>query len=188
MKNLKENKLRKKLDKNKLSDKQKSILKRMAIIFALAVIIIVSIVSINKARILRVEIRGLNRLNAIDIMKESNLSKYNNVSLFNIPKKDIKDNIENNPRIKVESIKVSFPDLLIINVSERENLFLLESSTGIYEITDDGYIIKNEYIYNYDVPYVTGLTINPTNKAAIGLKVIPPITTPINADTATKPA
>lgn len=164
MKNLKENKLRKKLDKNKLSDKQKSILKRMAIILVLAAIVIVSIVSINRARILRVEIRGLNKLNAIDIMRESNLSEYNNISLFNIPKKEIKDNIENNLRIKVENIKVLFPDLLIINVLERENLFLLESRTGIYEITDDGYIIKNDYIYNYDVPYVTGLTINPTNK------------------------
>ena len=54
--------------------------------------------------------------------------------------------------------------MLIINVSERDNLFLLESNTGIYEITDEGYIIKNESIYNYDVPYVTGLNINPTNK------------------------
>lgn len=164
MKNLKENKLRKKLDKNKLSDKQKNIIKRMVIIFTLAVIVVVFIVSINKARILRVEISGLNKLNAVDIMRESDLSKYNNISLFNIPKKEIKNSIENNPRIKVENIKVSFPDLLIINVSERDNLFLLESNTGIYEITDDRYIIKNEYIYNYDVPYVTGLSINPTNK------------------------
>ena len=149
MKNLKENKLRKKLDKNKLSDKQKNIIKRIFIISVLAVIAAFSFVLINKARILRVEIRGLNKLNAVDIMREANLSKYNNISLFNIPKKEIKDNIENNLRIKVENIKVLFPDLLIINVSERENLFLLESRTGIYEITDDGYIIKNDYIYNY---------------------------------------
>ena len=164
LKNFKKNKLRKKLDKNKFSDKQQSIAKKIIIIAILAIIVIVSIISVNNARILRVEIVGLNKLNAIDIMEEANLSKYNNVSLLNIPKKEIKEDIENNPRIKVENIKVSFPDLLIINVKESDNLFLLESNTGIYEITDEGNIIKNESIYNYDVPYVTGLTINPANK------------------------
>ena len=74
MKNLKENKLRKKLNKNKLSDRQKNIIKRTAVIFILIIIIAASIFVINKARILRVEIRGLNKLNAIDIMEESNLS------------------------------------------------------------------------------------------------------------------
>ena len=68
MKNLKENKLRKKLNKNKLSDRQKNIIKRTAVIFILIIIIAASIFVINKARILRVEIRGLNKLNAIDIM------------------------------------------------------------------------------------------------------------------------
>ncbi len=123
-----------------------------------------SAVFINKARVLRVEIRGLRSLDAVDIMRESELSKYNNVSFFNIPKKEIKSNIERNLRLQVESIKTSFPDLLIINVKERETLFLLESDTGIYEITDDAYIIKNEAIYNYDVPYITGLSINSSNK------------------------
>ena len=101
MKNLKENKLRKKLNKNKLSDRQKNIIKRTAVIFILIIIIAASITVINKARILRVEIRGLNKLNAIDIMEESNLSKYNNTSLFNIPKKEITKDIEDNPRVKV---------------------------------------------------------------------------------------
>lgn len=160
MKKFQENKLRRKLKKNKLTDKQKSFIKRIVLIAVLIVIILVSALIVNKARILRVEIRGLERLNAIDIMEEANLSKYNNVSLFNIPKKDIQSDIEQNIRIKVENIKASFPDLLIVNVKERETLFLLESNRGIYQITDDGYVIRNEAIYNYDVPYITGLTID----------------------------
>ncbi|WP_157154285.1 cell division protein FtsQ/DivIB [Brachyspira murdochii] len=159
MKDIKESRLRKKLKKNKLTDKQKAIIKRLIAIFILIIIILVSVLIVNKARILRVEIRGLKRLNAMDIMEEAELSKYNNTSLFNIPKKDITSDIEKNVRIKVENIKASFPDLLIINVDERDTLFLLESSRGIYEITDDGYIIKNGNIYNYDVPYITGLSI-----------------------------
>ena len=159
MKDIKESRLRKKLKKNKLTDKQKAIIKRLIAIFILIIIILVLVLIVNKARILRVEIRGLKRLNAMDIMEEAGLSKYNNTSLFNIPKKDITSDIEKNVRIKVENIKASFPDLLIINVDERDTLFLLESNRGIYEITDDGYIIKNGNIYNYDVPYITGLSI-----------------------------
>ena len=159
MKDIKESRLRKKLKKNKLTDKQKAIIKRLIAIFVLIIIILVLVLIVNKARILRVEIRGLKRLNAMNIMEEAELSKYNNTSLFNIPKKDITSDIEKNVRIKVENIKASFPDLLIINVDERDTLFLLESNRGIYEITDDGYIIKNGNIYNYDVPYITGLSI-----------------------------
>lgn len=159
MKDTKESRLRKKLKKNKLTDKQKAIIKRLIAIFILIIIILGLVLIVNKARILRVEIRGLNRLNAMNIMEEAELSKYNNTSLFNIPKKDITSDIEKNVRIKVENIKASFPDLLIINVDERDTLFLLESNRGIYEITDDGYIIKNGNIYNYDVPYITGLSI-----------------------------
>lgn len=159
MKDTKESRLKRKLKKNKLTDKQKSLIKRLIAIFVLIIIILVSVLIVNKARILRVEIRGLKRLNAMDIMEEAGLSKYNNTSLFNIPKNDITSDIEKNVRIKVENIKASFPDLLIINVDERDTLFLLESSRGIYEITDDGYIIKNGNIYNYDVPYITGLSI-----------------------------
>ncbi|PCG20350.1 FtsQ-type POTRA domain-containing protein [Brachyspira sp. G79] len=160
MKDIKESRLKRKLKKNKLTDKQKALIKRLIAIFVLIIIILVFVFIINKARILRVEIRGLKRLNAMDIMEEAELSKYNNTSLFNIPKNDITSDIEKNVRLKVENIKSSFPDLLIINVDERDTLFLLESSRGIYEITDDGYIIKNGNIYNYDVPYITGLSIN----------------------------
>ena len=158
-----ESKLRKKLRKNKMSKKQKEILKKMFISLLGLIFICVLIIIINKAKVLRVELRGLNFLNPIDIIEEAELSKYNKKSFFNIPKKEIKREIERNIRLEVENIKLSYPDLLIINLKERETLFLLESDKGIYEITDEGYIIKNDIIYNYDVPYITGLIVNPTN-------------------------
>ena len=158
-----ESKLRKKLRKNKISQKQKEILKKMFLSIFGLIIICISVILIINAKVLRVELRGLNFLNPIDIIEEAGLSKYNKRSFFNIPKKEIKREIEKNIRLEVENIKLSYPDLLIINLKERETLFLLESDTGIYEITDEGYIIKNDIIYNYDVPYITGLIINPTN-------------------------
>lgn len=162
-KSFNESKLRKKLRKNKMSKKQKEIIKKVFLSLLGLIFICSLIIIINKAKVLRVELRGLNRLIPVNIIEEAGLSKYNNRSFFNIPKKEIKEEIEKNIRLEVENIKLSFPDLLIINLKERETLFLLESDTGIYEITDEGYIIKNDIIYNYDVPYITGLTINPAN-------------------------
>ena len=169
MKEFKESKLKARLKKKRklkknLSDKQKNIIKKVILIILIATMMILVIFIFNKAKILRVEINGLKRLNAINIMEEANLALYNNRSLFIIPKKDIISKIEQNTLLKVNNIKISFPDLLIINLEEREALYLLESDKGIYEITDEGYIIKNESIYNYDIPYITGLNINTTNK------------------------
>ena len=122
-----ESKLRKKLRKNQMSKKQKDILKKMFISLLGLILICVLIIVINKAKVLRVELRGLNFLNPIDIIEEAGLSKYNNRSFFNIPKKEIKSEIEKNIRLEVENIKLSFPDLLIINLKEKETLFLLEA-------------------------------------------------------------
>ena len=85
-----ESKLRKKLRKNKMSKKQKEILKKMFISLFGLIIICISVVLISKAKVLRVELRGLNFLNPIDIIEEAELSKYNKKSFFNIPKKEIK--------------------------------------------------------------------------------------------------
>lgn len=155
-------KLRKKLRKNRMSKKQKDILKKMFISLLGLIFICVLIIVINKAKVLRVELIGLNFLNPIDIIEDAGLSKYNNRSFFSIPKKEIKNEIEKNIRLEVENIKLSFPDLLIINLREKETLFLLEADTGIYEVTDEGDILKNDVIYNYDVPYITGLTVSST--------------------------
>ena len=77
-----------------MSKKQKEILKKMFISLLGLIIICISVVLISKAKVLRVELRGLNFLNPIDIIEEAELSKYNKKSFFNIPKKEIKKYIE----------------------------------------------------------------------------------------------
>ena len=117
-----ESKLRKKLQKNKLNQKQKKLIKKTVLYFLLIIFIIGVGFVFNKAKVLRVEIRGLKLIAPITVIENSNLSDYNNKSLFFIPKKEIKQRIEKNIRLQVESIKVSFPDLLIINIKERETI------------------------------------------------------------------
>ncbi len=157
----KKSKLKKKIDD---ANKKRVFLKKTFLYIILISFILFLFYSINRARILRVEIVGLKYLNPIDIISDSSLSDFNNISLFRIPKKEIISRIEENLRLKVNSIKISFPDVLVINVTERDTLYLLESKYGIYEITDEGYMIKESVIRNYNVPYITGLMINPTNK------------------------
>lgn len=82
-----ESKLRKKLQKNKLNQKQKKLIKKIVLYFLLIIFIVGIIFVFNKAKVLRVEIRGLKLIAPITIIEEANLSDYNNKSLFLIPKK-----------------------------------------------------------------------------------------------------
>lgn len=159
----KESKLKKRLRKNELTEKQKKALKVLFLVLAIVVFIIGIVFIFNKAKVLRVEMTGLQTISAIDVIKTSGISKYNNYSLIFLPYKDIKESIEKNPLLKVTGMKPSFPDLLVINVEERGTLFLLEHKGRIYEITDDGYIIFKSAINNYDVPYLTGFNIDTNN-------------------------
>jgi len=68
-----ESKLRKKLKKNKMSKRQKYIIKKTIICLSILIFLCVSVILINKARVLRVEIRGLNNLSPMRVIEEANL-------------------------------------------------------------------------------------------------------------------
>jgi len=122
------------------------------------------VILLRSSVLLRVEVRGLNRLNAVDVINQSGVAIYNNKNLFFIPKDDVRNNIEKNKLIKVIDIKIAIPDLLIIEVEERDTVALLEYEGRIYEVVDDNYIIINNLVVNYNVPYITGLEIEIGNE------------------------
>lgn len=131
------------------------------ILFAVVLILFVSfIILYNSMKLLRVEFNGLVRTHAPAIIKEANLTKYSGKSLITLPTDDIKKDVEKNPLLKVSSIKRVFPDLIIINIEERETLVLLEYNGKIYEVSDDLFIIRENVIVNYDKPYLTGFIID----------------------------
>lgn len=135
----------------------------LVIVFAVIVILVSFTILFRSSVLLRVEVRGLNRLNAIDVINQSGISIYNNKNLFFIPKAEIKNNIEKNKIIKALSVKISLPDLLIIEVEERDTIALLEYEGRIYEVISDMYIIINNLVVNYNVPYITGLEVDSQN-------------------------
>ena len=152
------NKKRKSIKTIKPSKKSK----KWLIIIVISVILLTFIsfiILLKSSALLRVEVRGLNRLNAVDVINQSGVSVYNNKNLFFLPKDGIKSNIEKNKLIKVIDIKIAIPDLLIIEVEERDSIALLEYEGRIYEVVSDNYIILNNLVVNYNVPYITGLKI-----------------------------
>ena len=83
MKDFKDNKLRKKLKKNKLSDKQKSIIKKIIIFLILAIIILGVVVIINKARILNTGIL-LDNIKEANQIDDNNNYIYSNIERYKI--------------------------------------------------------------------------------------------------------
>ncbi len=140
-------------------------LKYLRIFFVFSLLILVSLVILfRSSKFLRVEINGLNRMTTVDVIKSTSIGSFNNKSLFFIPLDEVKKDIERNPLLEVISIKRSIPDMLTINVKEKEAVSLLEYSGNIYEITSDGSIIKQNIIASYDVPYMTGFNIGTNSK------------------------
>ncbi len=161
----KANKKRKYIKSIKSSKKSKKWL--IVIIISVVLLTCISfIILLRSSALLRVEVRGLNRLNAVDIINQSGVSVYNNKNLFFLPKDGIQSNIERNKLIKVLDIKIAIPDLLIIEVEERDTIALLEHEGRIYEVVNENYLIINNLVVNYNVPYITGLKIE-TGKETI---------------------
>ena len=69
-----ESKLRKKLQKNKLNQKQKKLIKKIVLYFLLIIFICGIVFIFNKAKVLRVEIRGLKLIAPITVIEYANFN------------------------------------------------------------------------------------------------------------------
>lgn len=83
-----------------------------------------------------VEINGLKNLTKMDILKKINISYGKNIfdiNLFEIKKRLLKDKW-----IKDVMIKRIIPNKIIINVTEREPVYILHEKRSLYYIDKDG--------------------------------------------------
>ena len=82
-------------------------------------------------------------------------------NIFNLNLKKLKKKLEFHPRIKSSHVNRELPDKIIINITERQPIVLLNSkkeiSHWLYEVDKEGFII-GEYpnICNYNLPVITG--------------------------------
>lgn len=106
----------------------------------------------------RVKINGMIRSNSFDILSKAGLDQERNI--FLISRKNIKNNIEQDPLLIVKSISLDPPDMISITVEERETIAILEYDKYWVEITKEGYIIKKDRIFNYNLPYLKGFYVD----------------------------
>ncbi len=157
-KNNKEKVVKKELRKYEKQIKRRLTYFRVFLIFSI-LIIVSFVVLFRSSKFLRVEINGLNRLSAIDIINNSSIRDFNNKNLFLVPLDKIALEVEKNPMLEVISVERKIPDLILINIKEKDTVALLEYNNNIYEIAYDGTILKQLDAFNYDLPYLTGFNI-----------------------------
>lgn len=145
-----------------LSPKVKKIIKIATVVFVF-ILIFFSFYIVKDFFILKnVEIKGNERVDAYDILALSELTDKEN--LFFISKNKIRDNVEKNILLKVANISFKLPNTVSITVEERKAIALLDRKGRIYEITGEGYILREKDIFSYDLPYLTGFEIDPKLK------------------------
>lgn len=147
----------------------KQLIKRFFVLILILVVVIIisaSFLLVKNTKLNKIEYIGLKRLNALDIEYVANLVKYNKKSIYGVSAKKIREDVERHNLVRVKSIERHFPDTIIINIEEKPIIALLEHGGKIYEVTDDLILIRMVRVFSYDVPYLTGLSID-TNKSII---------------------
>ena len=100
-------------------------------------------------------ITGRNRSKIEDILKSINIRQGDNLLKASIV--EIKQNLESLPWIRdVEVTRSFFPNILKIEIKEKDVLALWQLNERFYPLDMDGYVIEADYIPNGEVLLVVG--------------------------------
>lgn len=100
-------------------------------------------------------ITGRNRSNLEDISKSINMKLGDNLLKANVV--TIKQNLENLPWVRdVEITRSFFPNILKIEIKEKEVLALWQLNEKFYPLDMDGYVIEADYVPSGEVLLVVG--------------------------------
>lgn len=100
-------------------------------------------------------VSGRNRTSIDDILKTVNLNRGDNLLKANVA--EIKQNLENLPWVRDVDIRRSFfPNILNIEIKEKEVLALWQLKEKFYPLDMDGYVIEADYVPKGDVLLVVG--------------------------------
>lgn len=100
-------------------------------------------------------VTGRNRTEIEDILKTIDMKQGDNLLKANVVK--IKQNLENLPWIRdVEITRSFFPNVLKIEIKEKNVLALWQLNERFYPIDMNGYVIEADYIPNDEVLLVVG--------------------------------
>ena len=154
-------------------------MRKTYLFFILAIVIFATyVVKINLSlalenvdwlKIKRVRFYGLKSIQAKELVQRISLNQ--NTSLVFLNKKQIKQTIERDKRLKVESITTDMPDTLEIHLKEDIGAFLFRDGKDLYALNREGDTLSsNEDIYFYDLPVLSSNKKNGRNSENESIK------------------
>ncbi len=100
-------------------------------------------------------VSGRNRTSIDDILKNINMNRGDNLLKANVVK--IKQDLETLPWVRDVEIKRSFfPNVLNVEIKEKEVLAIWQLNEKFYPLDMNGYVIEADYVPNGDVLLVVG--------------------------------
>ncbi len=100
-------------------------LKVYLIVLFFILLIAIGLISWDKLTVREIEIEGNIKVNYLEVVHLSGIEYMSNIFSINTDK--VKENIEQNPNLKVINIKRKLPDTIIIEVEEREAIAIIKS-------------------------------------------------------------
>lgn len=122
------------------------------------VLFCLSILVSPKYYIVSTEINGLNLLTEQEVF--SKLEITGETHILSVTAKDLKNKLSNNFYIKDLTIKRTFPNILTINIKERDLIGYIPYVQQYLYIDNTGVVMDIQPTYKVDLPLIEGLNFN----------------------------
>ena len=143
------------IDKNKKKKNKILLLLKVIIPILLLGILIAYLITSPIFNISEVEVLGNNKITSDTYLSLSKITLGNNI--FNLSKKEIIQNIKENPYVDTVQVKRKLPNKIEITVTERNATYMLKILNSYAYINNQGYILEsNREIVN--TPVITGFS------------------------------
>lgn len=111
-----------------------------------------------KYRIATTEINGLTLLNEREVFQQLGITDETHI--LSVSAKDLKSKLSNNFYVKDLTIKRTFPDILTINIKERELIGYVPYVQQFLYIDTEGIVVDSQSEYTNPLPLIEGLNFS----------------------------
>lgn len=142
------------------------LVKKITVLLILVFLTLIFVFRLDFFNVKEFSIHNLKRVKKNDIIKI--LQQYQNKNILSINKNEIRKKLLENPEIEDVRVKIHLPDMLILEIYEKETAGLIKYLNSYIEIDKNGYVIRIEGDLPKNSIIFEGLKIN---EAAVGRKL-----------------
>ncbi|WP_237738205.1 MULTISPECIES: cell division protein FtsQ/DivIB [unclassified Caldicellulosiruptor] len=140
--------------------------RKFIVLLILVVLTAIFVFRLDYFNVKEFSIHNLKRVKKDDIIKI--LQQYQNQNILNINTKEIRQKLLENPEIEDVKITRRFPNMLILEVYEKETVGLIKYLNSYIEVDKNGYVIRIEGDLPKKSIIFEGLKVN---EATVGKKL-----------------